>query len=147
MTSPSGTASPGTTSPGTPSSATTPSNDVLEVARKWCRVSNSSKPANLGRLLADDAVVHGLSRGRALHGRDAILRAVYSLASMFAGKTCEVLDGFAQGDRAAVRWRITFSPDMWHVSGMPMSYDGLTICTVRDGRIVELHCSFARWWV
>jgi hypothetical protein len=125
----------------------TPSDDVLEVAKTWCRVSQSSQPANLGRLLTDDAVVHGLSRGVPLRGRQAILRAVYSLASMFAGKTCEVLDGIAQDDRAAVRWRITFSPDMWHVTGMPTVYDGLTICTVRKGRIVELHTSFARWWV
>jgi hypothetical protein len=120
---------------------------VLDVAMTWCRATGTSEPGRVDGLLTGESVVYGLSRDVPLRGPAAIQRAVDGLAHLFPGKTCELLEMMAQDDRAAVRWRIRYSPGAWHMTGMPTEFDGMTMCTVRHGRIVELYTSFARWWV
>jgi hypothetical protein len=124
----------------------TPHQNALDVAMTWCRLTGSAEAVKLDDLLTDESVVHGLIRAP-LQGIAAIQRAVDELAYYFPGKSCELLDGMMQGDHAAVRWTMTFPRKPWHGKGKPTRFDGLTMCTVRDGRIVELHTRFGRWWV
>jgi hypothetical protein len=120
---------------------------VLEVALAWCRLTGAGEADALDGLLTDASVVHGLMPDAPLRGVEPIQRAVRELARMFPGRTFQVIEGIAEGDRAAVRWRTRFVPGRWYVAGMQTAFDGLTICTVRNGRVVELHTSCARWWV
>jgi hypothetical protein len=119
---------------------------ALDVAMAWCRLTGAATQDGLDGLLTEESVVHGLTR-LPLQGIEAIQRGVDKLTRMYPDRSCHLFEGMAQDDRAAVRWRMTVSPKPWHIQGTPTEFDGITMCTVRDGRIVELHTRFARWWV
>jgi hypothetical protein len=123
-----------------------PHDHALDVAKTWCRLIGAATRTRLDDLLTEESVVHGLTRVP-LRGIEAIQRGADEFTRIYPGKTCQLLDGMMQDDHAAVRWTITFSPKAWHIEGMPTEFEGITMCTVREGRIVELHTRFARWWV
>jgi hypothetical protein len=133
-----------------------PSDGVLGVALSWCRLAGAATPGQVETLLTEQSIVYGLARAP-VRGVAAIQAALSQNAGTFPHRTCEVLDWIVEDDRAAVRWTMTFVPKPQQMEGMPAALEGLameavelpglTMCTVRDGRIVELHTSIARWWV
>jgi ketosteroid isomerase-like protein len=120
--------------------------DPLSVAMAWCRLTGGESLAGLDDLLTGESLVHGLSR-LPLRGAAAVQRVAAEIARVYPGRSCELLDSMVEGDRAAVRWKTTHPARPWHLPGSPTELDGITLCTVRDGRIVELYTSAAHWWV
>ena len=67
------------------------------------------------------------------HEGQAAVRAVWeSLDTHFPGFQFEIVDIFADGDRCACRWSMT-----WKQDGSDASARGVDIFTVRDGKIAE----------
>ena len=75
---------------------------------------------------------HTSSLGSTSHGRDEYRNRLPGFLGQFAGLQYEVIDTIVEGDRAAVRYRLTANFD-----GHPLDIPGVMLFAVRDGRITR----------
>jgi steroid delta-isomerase-like uncharacterized protein len=117
--------------------------------RHWFEeVWNKGRPDAIGEMLAEDAVVHGLSDDAAkpLKGPAGFLPFHGQFREAFPNIDVVVEDVIAEGDKVAVRCSVRGKHEGdslgFKASGTTAEFDGIAIVRVRDGRIVEAWNNF-----
>jgi steroid delta-isomerase-like uncharacterized protein len=105
----------------------------------WNDVWEQQRFDRIDELFAEDFVIH--SAGKAVGPREKFKAWVRSFFRHIEGLKLDVHDIFAEGDKVITRWTCSgrFVGEMFGVKGrgQPISFTGMNIMTVRDGRIVE----------
>ena len=119
------------------------------LAHEWFEeVWNKSQINAIDRLLADDAVAHGLfdEHGQELRGPAGFKPFFLQFTKAFPDIHVEVADTISEGDKIAARCVVTgtHKGDMLGVSASnrPIEFTGIAIIRVKDGRIVEAWNNF-----
>ena len=127
-------------SPASPSGS-----DPISLARRLYAVTSSGKVDDLESVLSPDVVDHGVGGPEAedLRGSGAVREDVLAFRQAFPDVQIEVEDAFANadGDRVAVRWRLS-GTHQDAFQGIPatqrkISMRGIDILRIDGGRIVE----------
>ncbi len=111
-------------------------------------VWNKARPEAIDELSTPDVVAHGLtdSQGRQVAGREPFKQFWRDFHSAFPDIRIEVEDSLAVGDKVMVRCtvRATHSGDGlgFPPSGKPITFTGMCMARVKDGRIAEAWNSF-----
>jgi hypothetical protein len=122
--------------------------DVLEVATEWCRQMASAEPGGFARILAPEAVAHGLSPdGNVLCGPSAVEDYFATLGRLCRPTTCEVLESVVQADRATLRWVMRFQPGLGAFDQRQTQVSGMSMIVTRDQRIVEIWNTYGSVWI
>ena len=119
------------------------------LAHEWFEeVWNKSQIGAIDRLLADDAVAHGLfdDRGQELRGPAGFKPFFIQFTKAFPNIHVEVADTISEGDKIAARCIVTgtHQGEMLGVSASnrPIEFTGITILRVKDGKIVDAWNNF-----
>jgi len=117
--------------------------------RRWFEeVWNKGRAAAIAEMLAEDAVVHGLSDDAAkpLRGPKGFLPFHAQFREAFPNIEVVVEDTIAEGDkvvaRCAVRGKHIGDSLGFKATGAQAEFDGITIVKVKDGKIVEAWNNF-----
>jgi steroid delta-isomerase-like uncharacterized protein len=115
------------------------------VQRFWDEVWNNRNPAAAEELLAEDFVWQTPSLGTH-RGRAPALEVLAEIRAAFPDMVLVVEEMIAEGDKVATAWRNTATHRGQYRSaaptGQPVTWAGMSIDRVVDGRIVE-HRAFA----
>ena len=119
------------------------------LAHEWFEeVWNKSQIKAIDRLLADDAVAHGLfdENGQELRGPAGFKPFFLQLTKAFPDIHVEVADTISEGDKIAARCIVT-GTHRGEMLGVPASnrrvqFTGIAIIRVKDGKIVEAWNNF-----
>jgi steroid delta-isomerase-like uncharacterized protein len=107
------------------------------------QVWNDGDVGAIDRLLAADAVIHGLqdAQGNQVHGKAGFLPFFQSFRNAFPDMRIEVEDVIAEGDQMVCRCvvRGTHSGDTlgFAATQRPIEFTGMCWVRVRDGQLVE----------
>jgi len=119
------------------------------LAHVWFdEVWNKSQIDAIDRLLADDAVAHGLldEQGRELRGPAGFKPFFLQFTKAFPDIHVEVADTISEGDKIAARCIVTGTHKGdtlgTPASHKPIEFTGITILRVKDGKIVEAWNNF-----
>lgn len=119
------------------------------LAHEWFdEVWNKSQIKAIDRLLADDAVAHGLfdEHGRELRGPAGFKPFFLQFTRAFPDIHVEVVDTVCEGDKIAARCIVTgtHKGDTLGIpaSHKPTEFTGMTILRVKDGKIAEAWNNF-----
>ncbi|HZR16186.1 MAG TPA: ester cyclase [Verrucomicrobiae bacterium] len=119
------------------------------LAHEWFEeVWNKSQITAIDRLLAKDAIAHGLfdEHGHELRGPAGFKPFFLQFTKAFPDIHVEVADTVSEGDKIAARCvvRGTHKGDMLGVpaSHKPIEFTGITILRVKEGKIVEAWNNF-----
>jgi len=119
------------------------------LAHVWFEeVWNKSQINAIDRLLADDAVAHGLldDQGRELRGPAGFKPFFLQFTKAFPDIHVEVVDTISEGDKIAARCIVTgtHKGDALGApaSHKPIEFTGMTILRVKDGKIAEAWNNF-----
>lgn len=121
---------------------------LLGVAAEWCRQMAAVEPGGFARIVAEDAVLHGLAiGGDDMRGPAEVQSFFERMDRLYPRQGCDLLGSVVEGDQIAVRWAMRFEAGLgdWRVSGGAI--EGMSVMVIRDGRIAELWANFGRWWV
>ncbi|MFJ8039619.1 ester cyclase [Kitasatospora sp. NPDC096147] len=102
----------------------------IEIVRRYLRVFETKRVADLEELVAEDVLVHGAGFHR--RGRQHPTAAV--LTPGLSGCRVQVNDLHASGDRVTVAFTLTYTHDR---TGRDLTMTGLKSYRLRGGRIVE----------
>lgn len=111
-------------------------------------VWNQRKAETIGRLLAADAVVHGITdeNGNELRGPKAFERFHAVYLNAFPNMAVEVLDSLAEGDKLACRCVIRAKHEGEWLGIAPtkkqVEITGMCIVYIKDGKITEAWNNF-----
>lgn len=119
------------------------------LAHEWFEeVWNKGQSKAIDRLLAEDAVAHGLvdDQGNELRGPAGFKRFFLQFTNAFPDIHVEVVDTVSEGDKIAARCLVT-GTHKGHTLGVPAShkpvqFTGMTILRVNSGKIVEAWNNF-----
>ena len=106
-------------------------------------VWNKGDPRAIDRLMADDAVSHGLkdADGNELKGKDGFIPFFHAFRAAFPNLQVEVQDVIEQGDQMVCRCvvRGTHGGDTLGIAATqrPVEFTGMCWVRVRDGQLVE----------
>jgi steroid delta-isomerase-like uncharacterized protein len=119
------------------------------LAHEWFdEVWNKAQINEIDRLLADDAIAHGLTdeQGRELRGPAGFKPFFVQFTQAFPDIHVEVADTICEGDKIAARCIVTgthrggaFGVPATH---QPVQFTGITILRIKDGKIVEAWNNF-----
>ena len=119
------------------------------LVRRWFEeVWNKGRADAIAELLAEDAVVHGLSDDAAkpLRGPEGFLPFHAQFREAFPGMEVVVEDTIAEGDlvaaRCSVRGKHVGDSLGFKATQATAEFDGIAIVRVRDGKIVEAWNNF-----
>lgn len=119
------------------------------LARRWFEeVWNKGRADAIGEMLAEDAVVNGLSEDAAkpLRGPAGFLPFHAQFREAFPGIEVVVEDTIAEGDlvavRCSVRGKHVGDSLGFKATQATTEFDGIAIVRVRDGKIVEAWNNF-----
>jgi steroid delta-isomerase-like uncharacterized protein len=119
------------------------------LAHEWFEeVWNKSQINAIDRLLAEDAVAHGLvdENGQELRGPAGFKPFFSQFTKAFPDIHVEVADTISEGDKIAARCIVTgtHQGEMLGVSASnrPVEFTGITILRVKDGKIAEAWNNF-----
>ena len=114
------------------------------LAHEWFdEVWNKNQINAIDRLLAEDAIAHGLfdDQGRELRGTAGFKRFFLQFTNAFPDIHVEVADTISEGDKIAARCIVTGTHrgDSLGIaaSNKPIQFTGIAILRVKDGKIVE----------
>jgi steroid delta-isomerase-like uncharacterized protein len=116
------------------------------IARSWFKqVWDEGDESAIDRLLASDGVAHGLAAGDIV-GPEAFKPYFRAMRQALGDLEIEIVQTVTEGDRVAVHCRVRAR----HVgdalgapaTNRPVTFEGITICRVRNGQIVEGWNSF-----
>lgn len=119
-----------------------------QIARRWVEeVWNQRHSAAIERLLAKDAITHGLGMdGNDLVGPEGFLPFHRAFVTSFADLQLTIEDLLEEDDRVAVRWRATgtLTGDGLGLAptGRRMTVTGMSVIRVENGQIVEAWNNF-----
>jgi steroid delta-isomerase-like uncharacterized protein len=127
--------------------------DTLEenkaLIRRWFEeVWNKGRADAVAELLAEDAVVHGLSDDAAkpLRGPTGFLPFHTQFREAFPNVEVVVEDTIAEGDKVAVRCSVRAKHEGdslgFKATGAQAEFDGIAIVRVKDGKFVEAWNNF-----
>ncbi|WP_093642989.1 ester cyclase [Streptomyces sp. 2224.1] len=111
-------------------SAVATSKRNADVVRRYLRVFETRRVADLAELVAEDVLVHGA--GRHVQGRHYPEQSV--LIPGLSHCRVQVDDLFAADDRVTVAFTLTYTHDR---TGRDLTMTGVKTYRLRDGRIVE----------
>ena len=119
------------------------------LARRWFEeVWNKGRPEAIAEMMAEDAIVHGLSEDAAkpLKGPAGFLPFHKQFRDAFPNIEVVVEDAIAEGDKVAVRCSVRGrhvgdSLD-FPATGAIAEFDGIAIVRVKDGKFVEAWNNF-----
>lgn len=106
-------------------------------------VWNQGSTEAIDRLLAGDAIAHGLTDkdGKELRGREAFKQFHESFRNAFPDLRVEVADSIVSGDKAVARCAVsgTHQGDGlgFKATGKNAQFEGICIARIKDGKIVE----------
>jgi steroid delta-isomerase-like uncharacterized protein len=119
------------------------------LAHEWFdEVWNKSQIEAIDRLLAQDAIAHGLvdAQGNELRGPAGFKPFFLQFTKAFPDIHVEVVDTISEGDKIAARCIVTGTHrgDALGVpaSNKPVRFTGMTILRAKDGKIVEAWNNF-----
>jgi steroid delta-isomerase-like uncharacterized protein len=119
------------------------------MARRWFEeVWNKGRPEAITEMLADGAVVHGLSDDAAnpLKGPEGFLPFHKQFRDAFPNIEVVVEDTIAEGDKVAVRCSVrgkhVGDSLGFEATGTTAEFDGIAIVRVKDGKFVEAWNNF-----
>jgi steroid delta-isomerase-like uncharacterized protein len=119
------------------------------LVRRWFEeVWNKGRADAVAEMLAEDAVVHGLSEDAAkpLRGPTGFLPFHTQFREAFPGMEVVVEDTIVEGDRIAVRCSVRAKHEGdslgFKATQATVEFDGIAIVRVRDGKIVEAWNNF-----
>jgi len=117
--------------------------------RRWFEeVWNQGRPEVISEMLAEDAIVHGLSDDAAqpLYGPAGFLPFHAKFREAFPNVEVVVEDAIAEGDKIAVRCSVKgkHAGDSlgFKATGATAEFDGIAIVRVKDGKFVEAWNNF-----
>lgn len=117
--------------------------------RRWFEeVWNKRRADAITEMLAEDAVVHGLSEDAAkpLRGPAGFLPFHTQFCEALSNLEVVVEDTVAEGDKVAARCSVrakhTGDSLGFKATGIPVEFDGIAIARVRDGKFVEAWNNF-----
>lgn len=119
------------------------------LARRWFEeVWNKGRADAIAEMLAEDAVVHGLSEDAAkpLRGPAGFLPFHSQFREAFPNVEVVCEDAIAEGDKVAVRCSVRgkYEGDSlgFKATGTQAEFDGIAIVRVKDGKFVEAWNNF-----
>ena len=118
--------------------------DRVTLVHEWFeQVWNRGDVAAINRLMAPDAVIHGLREPGGAHpnGRDSFIPFFHKFRDAFPDLQIVVEDAIVEGDKIACRCTVR-GTHRGHTLGFaatlkPVEFTGMCIIRVRDGQIVE----------
>jgi predicted ester cyclase len=103
-------------------------------------VWNNKNEAAIDEMFAEDGVGHGLG-GPDIHGPEEFKTFHRAFVSAYPNLTVTVEDTLVDGDKIAVRCKVTGSHDGHGIgvspTNQPVEFTGMVIVRVEDGKIVE----------
>ena len=119
------------------------------LVRRWFEeVWNQGRADAIAEMLADDAVVHGLSDNPAnpLKGPEGFLPFHAKFREAFPAIEVVVEDAIAEGDKVAARCSVRGKHEGhslgFDATGATAEFDGIAILRVKDGKFVEAWNNF-----
>lgn len=121
--------------------------NMLVMRRLLEEVWTAGNLALLPELLHEDFVGHATPHEMTLQGVKHYEQQVALFKGMFPDIRIEVEDQFASGDKVATRWSASMHEDTETArrdpdSGEPITLNGVSICRMQDGKIIE---DWATW--
>jgi len=119
------------------------------LAHEWFEeVWNKSQIEAIDRLLADDAIAHGLTdaHGNELRGPAGFKTFFRQFTNAFPDIHVEVVDAICEGDKIAARCVVTgtHQGEALGIAGTqrPVNFTGMTILRIKEGKIIEAWNNF-----
>ncbi len=114
--------------------------DVREIGRRWFEeVWNQRRDESIDELMADESIGH--VEGGEVRGREGFRQMRSVFLNALPDVRMEIEDILAEGNRAAVRWRVvgTHTGEGLGVSPTNRTIDmrGTSWLVVRDGKLIE----------
>jgi steroid delta-isomerase-like uncharacterized protein len=120
-------------------------NDMTLVDRYLAELLNTGDFANAGEILAPDFVFYGPSTMEGLD-REGFRRFIKETRAAFSNKRFTELDRIVEGDRVALRFRMTGTQDgAFHgipPTGAMIDTEGCDVIYIREGRITEVRAYY-----
>ena len=123
--------------------------DNKALMRRWFdEVWNKQRPEAIDEMMAQDAIVHGLSDDPAnpLRGPEGFLPFHAQFREAFPDITVVVEDQIAEGDKVATRCSVRgkHAGDSlgFKATQAPVEFTGMTIVRIKNGKIVEAWNNF-----
>jgi len=118
--------------------------DRVTLVHEWFeQVWNRGDVAAINRLMAPDAVIHGLREpdGTQPNGRDSFIPFFHKFRDAFPDLQIVIEDAIVEGDKIACRCTVR-GTHSGHTLGFaatlrPVEFTGMCFIRVRDGQIVE----------
>jgi ketosteroid isomerase-like protein len=119
--------------PRHPARATVPDMDVRPIVEEYLAALSAADPDRVAAAVSDDFHNEQTSAlGGGCRGKEAYRARLPDFLAQFAGLQYEVVDTIVEGDRAAVRYRLTAN-----FQGHPLDIPGVMVFVVRDGLIAR----------
>ncbi|WP_160164607.1 ester cyclase [Pedosphaera parvula] len=110
------------------------------VARWFEEVWNQGKVSTINELMAKDGLAYGLGAGP-IHGPKGFLPFFQQIKSAFPDVNIKCEQFVTEGDLVATRWSATMTHGGHFLgkesTGKQVKTDGMSICRIRDGQILE----------
>jgi len=121
--------------------------DNKQLSRRWFEeVWNQRRGEAIVKMMASDAVSHGLGDGGPMQGPDAFVRFHQAFTEAFPDLKVHIEDLIAEDDKVVTRWRATGTLKGHGLgvrpTGRAMDVTGITIVRVVNGQFVEGWNSF-----
>jgi steroid delta-isomerase-like uncharacterized protein len=118
----------------------TEANDALTIANALLDAFNRGDQAGVRALLAENVTEHEPLEQEAAMGPDAVIANMWGYRNSFPDLHSEVTDGFACGDRAAIRFTAvgSYEPATYGPDAKRVTWQGCLIFRMDGGRIVEV---------
>jgi predicted ester cyclase len=111
---------------------TPPMNNTISY-RWYQQVWNAGEESAIDTLMSPGIIAHGLTEEVKKNGAAGFKEFYRGFKAEFPRIQVDVQDVICQGDKEASRVQVRAT----HQSGKEVSFDGMTICRVEDGKIVE----------
>lgn len=117
------------------------------LVRRWFEeVWNKGRAEAIDEMLNAEGVVHGLADNETMRGTGDFKKFHAAYLGAFPGMEVIVEDMVAEGDKVATRCRVRGQHQGDHLgfkaTNAPVEFTGITIVTIKDGKIVEAWNNF-----